>query len=168
MTCPLESMKWYIHSRRSMNLAHAIEEQSAFGYAFDRFSCNCENDISFWSSSSDSDIIPKHLALNISFASLLKSLPLFPRKPIIRGNTECTVGRNNFLMTFFNFFHSTFQQILNKTYQLWTPIFLKKLILGPRKEPKKWDFCHSEHFVSDGIRTWVTSIWFFPTVHEEI
>ena len=84
MTCPLESMKWYKRRRRSMNLAHAIEEQSAFGYAFDRFSCNCENDMSFWSSSSD--IIPKHLALNISFASLLKSLPLFPRKPIIRGN----------------------------------------------------------------------------------
>ena len=84
MTCPIESMKWYKRSRRSMNLAHAIEEQSAFGYAFDRFSCNCENDMSFWSSSSD--IIPKHLALNISFASLLKSLPLFPRKPIIRGN----------------------------------------------------------------------------------
>ena len=85
MTCPIESMKWYKRSRRSMNLAHAIEEQSAFGYAFDRFSYNCENDMSFWSSSSD--IIPKHLALNISFASLLKSLPLFPRKPIIRGNT---------------------------------------------------------------------------------
>ena len=134
MTYPIESMKWYKRSRRSMNLAHAIEEQSAFGYAFDRFSCNCENDMSFWSSSSD--IIPKHLALNISFASLLKSLPLFPRKPIIRGNTVHS-GQKLVFNVNSNFFHSTLPKILCETFQLWTPIF----VYWVDRKSDFWIFC---------------------------
>ena len=141
MTFPVESMKWYKRIRRSMNLAHAIEEQSAFGYAFDRFSCNCENDMSFWSSSSD--IIPKHLALNISFASLLKSLPLFPRKPIIRGNTVHS-GQKLVFMTFPIFFTRLYQRFFVKPSSF-GHLFLSTEVI---------ENLIFEYFASDGIWTW--------------
>ena len=142
MTCSIESMKWYKRSRRSMNLAHAIEEQSAFGYAFDRFSCNCENDMSFWSSSSD--IIPKHLALNISFASLLKSLPLFPRKPIIRGNTVHSGQKFVFNVISIFFFTRLYQRFFVK------PSNFGHLFLFT-EETESLIF---EYFTSDEIWTW--------------